>query len=145
MIGTNHTVESGFMDNLPFSLRDAAIDLLKFYRLKELILMYQTEPPLRVRNEFNLTSNQWQQTLRAVILTKVSYFTISPNFPNPYINKLLEIAAYALQTPDATLTEMYHQMEREYPYFARWLLNIHQVKLIKYKKLQAKKNAATTP
>jgi len=120
MIGTNHTVEAGFMDNLPFSLRDAAMDVLKFYRLKELIIMYQTEPPSRVRDEFKLTPEQWQETLKAVILTKVSYFTITPNFPNPYINKLLEIAAFFLDM-NASLNEMYTHTERDFPYFARWL------------------------
>lgn len=141
MIGTNHTVEAGFMDNLPLSSRDAAMDLLKFYRLKELLIMYQTEPPLRVRNEFNLTPFQWHQTLSAVILTKVSYFTITTNFPNPYINKLLDITAYVLDRPNASLSELYKQMEQKYPYFANWLLNVHKVKLSKYKIAQAEKHS----
>lgn len=140
MIGTNHMVEAGFMDKLPFTHRDAALDLLKFFRLKQLVEMRQTAPTLELRKRFNLTSDQWTEVLNAIILTKLSYFTISMSYPNTYINKLLEIAAYALGTPGSSLGEMYAKTEKEFPFFARWLKSAHDVKLLKYR--QAQKNNA---
>lgn len=141
MIGTNHHVEAGFMDQLPFSLRDAAMDLLKFYRLKQLVEMHQTDVSAQDKTRFDLTDEQWKTALKAVILTKVSYFTITVNFPNAYINKLLEITAYALDIKGASLPEIYQTVEKEYPFFARWLKTVHEVKLTKYKLSQQHKAA----
>ena len=124
------------MDRLPFTHRDAALDLLKFNRLKLLVEMRQTAPPMALRNRFLLTSEQWTETLDAVILTKLSYFTISLSYPNSYINKLLEIAAYALGKPGMSLAEMYAMTEKDYPYFARWLKSAHDIKLLKYRHAQ---------
>lgn len=136
MIGTNHHVEAGFMDQLPMSLRDAAVDLLNFYRLKQLVDMARQGPFPEVIRRFDHQPHHWQKILRAVILTKVSYFTITADFPNAYINKLLEIAAFALAIPGAKLGAIYKAVERDYPFFARWLKNIHEIKLMKYKQAQ---------
>lgn len=142
MIGTNHSVEAGFMDKLPFTHRDAALDLLKFSRLKQLVDMRLTQPSQFLQDRFSLTPEHWNEVLNAVILTKLSYFTISPSYPNAYINKLLEIAAYALSLPGGSIGEMFSITEKEYPFFARWLKSAHDVKLLKYR-LSQKQQTST--
>ncbi len=133
MIGTNHHFETGFIDRIPFLLRPAAMDLLKFYRLKQLIEMCQTQPTIEFTRRFNLANEQQQMVLKAAILTKISYFTITPNLPLSYMNKLLQIIAYALDMQGASLADLYKKVEQDYSFFAVWLKQVNHAKLIKKK------------
>ncbi len=136
MIGTSHIIESGFMNQLPILFRNAAMDLLISYRLKHLVEMYQTQAPQDLKNRFTLTDEQWKITLRAVILTKISYFNITEKYPISHINRLLEIINYILATKQASPIELSQMTEQEYPFFSSWLKTLHNITLIKYKKTQ---------
>ncbi len=136
MIGTNHTIEPGFMNNLPIPLRGVAMDLLKFYRLKQLIVMLKTQPPQNLKSRFTLTEQQWKVVLSAVILTKISYFNITERHSIPNMAKLFEIVKYILNTKEASIIGLDQPLEKEYPFFDRWFKNLHKTILIKHKKTQ---------
>lgn len=129
MPGRNHSVEAGFLDSLPNSLRPAAADLLHYYRLSQLIKMRKEGVDDNLQQRFDLKTIQWFQALDAVILTKVSYFEVSTQMPPKHINKLLEITAFALHEPDATLSELYKRVEKDYVFFADWLKHVHEVRV----------------
>lgn len=143
MPGRNHDVEAGFLDSLPNSLRDASADLLHFYRLKQLVEMRQNGVPPSVEKRFDLKKDQWEEALDAVILTKVSYFEVSTQMSPRHINRLLEIAAYALNMPGAGLGSIYEKVEKDYTFFADWLKKIHVVRktLVKQAKSQGMINS----
>lgn len=129
MPGRNHTVEAGFLDALPNSQRPAAADLLHYYRLKQLVEMRKNGVFPELLSRFELRDEQWLEALDAVILTKISYFDVSTNMSPRHINKLLEITAYALHRPGASLGEIYKQVEKDYAFFAGWLKQVHSVRM----------------
>ncbi|MBD3612757.1 MAG: hypothetical protein HUJ13_10185 [Hydrogenovibrio crunogenus] len=129
MPGRNHSVEAGFLDALPNALRPAAADLLHYYRLSQLIKMRKEGVDDDLKKHFDLKTIQWFQALDAVILTKVSYFEVSTQMTPKHINKLLEIAAFALHEPDATLSELLKRVEKDYVFFADWLKQVHEVRM----------------
>jgi len=128
MPGRNHTIEAGFLDELPVSLRAPAADLLHYYRLKQLLEMHFKGVDGYLSNQFALSPTQWQKVLDAVILTKVSYFEVTPQMSPKHINRLIKITAFALHEPKPTLSGLYKQVERHYPYFASWLKKVQTVR-----------------
>lgn len=129
MPGRNHSVEAGFLDSLPTSLRPAAADLLHYYRLSQLIIMRKDGVDDDLKQRFDLKTIQWLQALDAVILTKVSYFDVTTQMSPKHINKLLEITAFALHEPDANLNELYKRVEKDYAFFADWLKQVQDVRI----------------
>ncbi|QBZ83894.1 hypothetical protein GHNINEIG_01962 [Hydrogenovibrio crunogenus] len=129
MPGRNHSVEAGFLDALPNSLRPAAADLLHYYRLSQLIIMRKEGVDDDLKKRFDLKTMHWLQVLDAVILTKVSYFDVTTQMTPKHINKLLEITAFALHEPDATLSELIKRVEKDYVFFADWLKQVHEVRM----------------
>lgn len=128
MPGSNHDIDPTFMDALPLAVRDAALDLIRFSSLKQM-LEYRTNGPSEfLKKKFKLDEHQWMMTLNAVILTKVSYFDIQLHFPNRYIDKLIEIAAFASGQIQVDPIELYHNNANEHPKFANWLKNALQIK-----------------
>lgn len=129
MPGRNHAVEAGFLDALPNSYRDAAADLLHFYRLSQLLDMRLNGVYTEVAKRFDLKEIQWMEVLDAVILTKVSYFDVSMQMSPKQINKLIEIAAFALHHPGANLSELYQLVAKDYRFFADWLKHVQDVRM----------------
>lgn len=139
MPGSNHDVDASFMDALPFSVRDAALELIRFSSLKQMLEMLQNGPNEFMKNNFSLTQQQWNQVLNTVILTKISYFQISPLFPNVYIDKLIEIAAFVSGRKGANAAELYQAMLNDHPVFAEWIKNCL---LVKQQKARTQHNLA---
>ncbi|MDG6773794.1 hypothetical protein QCB45_05580 [Thiomicrorhabdus sp. ZW0627] len=138
MPGSSHDVDPTFMDSLALSLRDPALDLIRFSSLKEMLTMRKNGPSAYYSEKYSaLNSDQWETVLNAVILTKISYFQISEDFPNTYIDKLIEIATYAFHMHGCNELELYQAMVQEHPLFANWIKNCLVVKQQK-----ARKNAA---
>lgn len=133
MPGSNHEVDPTFMDKLPLSTRDPALDLIRFASLKEMLLMRKNGPTEFYRNKFSLTEDQWNYVLNAVLLTKISYFQITVDFPNAYIDKLLEIASFAAGRKGSNPAELYQAMLNDHPMFADW---VKRCLLVKQQKLR---------
>lgn len=121
MPGSSHDVDPSFMDAVPLAMRDPALDMIRYASLREMLLMRQEGPSDYYRNKYSLTPSQWQFVLNAVILTKVSYFQITTDFPDAYIDKLVEIAAYAHGVPGSRAQDLYQMMLNDHPIFANWL------------------------
>lgn len=121
MPGSSHDVDPTFMDKVPLSVREPALDLIRYAALKEMLLMRLNGPTDFYTHKYNLTPDQWNYILNAVILTKISYFQISMHFPNVYIDKLLEIAAFAAGKKGCNASELYHAMLKDHPIFANWI------------------------
>ena len=128
MPGSNHDIDATFMDALPLSVREAALDLIRYSSLKELLEFKQNGPGEFLTNKFKLSADQWVLVLNSVILTKVSYFDIQLHFPNRYIDKLIEIAAVCYGKESADPVDLYQAMLAEHPKFADWIKNAIQVK-----------------
>lgn len=128
MPGSNHDVDASFMDTLPISVRDAGLELIRFSGLKDLLEMRLNGPNEFMRTNFDLDENQWVEVLDAVILTKISYFTIELNFPNRYIDKLIEIACFAYGFKSEDPVTLYQSTLPDHPQFASWIKNAIQIK-----------------
>lgn len=128
MPGSNHDIDATFMDALPLAVRDAALELIRFYSLAEMLEFRENGPNDFLNSKFNLNEAQWRLILNAVILTKVSYFDIQLHFPNRYIDKLLEIASAAFGMASANPVELYQAVISEHPKFADWIKKAIQVK-----------------
>lgn len=137
MPGSSHEVDATFMDELPFSVRDPALDLIRYAALKDMVKMRLNGPSLFYQDRYRLSRPQWDLLLNAVILTKISYFQINAYFPNTYIDKLIEIAAFAAGKKGASAMELYQDMVLDHPVFAEWLKSCMLVK-------QQKARAAST-
>lgn len=131
MPGTNHDIEAGFLDNLSFSLRPAASDLLMHFRLKQLLEMRQSGPTEDLEKRFDLTLPQWFTVLDAVILTKISYFRIVPEMKTKHLDILQKAAGIALHQPGMGLDEIYRKTEQSYSYFSQTILKMLEVRRIK--------------
>lgn len=127
MPGTNHNMESGFLDPIPHLLRPAATDLLQFYRLKQLIQMRKEGPYPELMNRFHLTTPQWFRVLDAVILTKVTYFELFQEMPTSHMKLLLKTIGLAMNEPDITLTEIHRRAENRYLYFTEWTQKLIEI------------------
>ncbi len=128
MPGSNHDIDATFMDALPLSVREAALDLIRYSSLKEMLEYRLNGPSEFLKNKFNLSTAQWIHVLDSVILTKVSYFDIQLHFPNRYIDKLIEITAFAYGKESADPLELHQSLLAEHPKLADWLKNAIQVK-----------------
>ena len=139
MPGSNHDIDATFMDALPLSVREAALDLIRFSSLSEMLDYRENGPSDYLQDRFKLSEMQWQQVLNAVILTKVSYFDIQLHFPNRYIDKLIEIAASAFHLQNPNPADLYQAAIAEHPKFAEWVKKALQVKQqnLRYAKIQA--------
>lgn len=131
MPGTNHELEAGFMDALSFSLRPAAADLLMHYRLRQLLNMRKEGPLPELTRRFDLTTQQWLKILDAVILSKISYFRITPDIKEEHLEILQKAAGFALHQPGMSLTEIYKRTEKNYTFFSQVILKMMEVKRIK--------------
>lgn len=140
MPGTNHETESAFMNELPLNLRDAAVDALHNYRLRQLIEMKTQGPADFLTRTFpEVTRSQWLQIFDAVILTKVSYFRPDITFPVKYIDKLIEIIVHSCHDDSSNIRTIYQKSLKEYPFFANWIKKSLEVRQKKIKLLQAHK------
>jgi hypothetical protein len=122
MPGSSHDVDPSFMDNLPLPLRDPALDFIRYSGLKELLTMRLEGPSQFLKEQYPaLTADQWNKILDAVILTKVSYFELEVKFPNRYIDKLIEIIAFAYNMKSEGITELYQALINDHPQMAAWI------------------------
>lgn len=138
MPGTNHQVESQFLDPLSFSARQAADDMLGHETLKTFLnykvngvnTYYKTKYP-------NISDLEWNKTLRAVILTKLSYFEINAYFTNTEIDKWIELAQDAFEIPHGNPINLFRIVEHKYPVFTKVLKTAILIKQQRLKKAQA--------
>ncbi|WFE69046.1 hypothetical protein P8S54_01760 [Thiomicrospira sp. R3] len=138
MPGTNHQIESQFMDHLSFSARQAADDMLGHDTLKTFI-----DYKLNGINEFykkkypNVNELEWSKILRAVTLTKLSYFELNNYFTNREIDKWIEIAQDSFELPHGSPLYLYKMVEHKYPVFTKVLKTAILIKQQRLKKAQA--------
>jgi hypothetical protein len=129
MPGSSHDVDPSFMDTLALSLREPALDFIRFSGLKELLTIRLEGPCQRSKEQFPiLTRDEWNKLLDAVILTKVSYFQVQLHFPNRYIDKLIEITAFAYGMKGEGIGELYQALIHDHPQMAAWIKNALQIK-----------------
>lgn len=129
MPGSSHDVDPSFMDTLTLSLREPALDLIRFSSLKELLTIRLEGPSQLAKEQYpTLTRDEWNKTLNAVILTKVSYFQVQLHFPNRYIDKLLEITAFAYGMKGESIGELYQALSHDHSQMAAWIKNALLVK-----------------
>jgi hypothetical protein len=131
MPGTNHEIEPGFMDALSFSLRPAATDLLMHYRIKQLMEMKREGPYFEVKHRFELTPDQWNTVLNTVLLSKLSYFLITPEMKDEHLDLIQKIAGECLGQPGMSLKAILERTENSYTFFSQFILKIIEVKRLK--------------
>ncbi|MBE0493158.1 MAG: hypothetical protein IBX48_02350 [Thiomicrospira sp.] len=125
MPGTNHHVESGFIGELPLNLKPPAEDLLKYSTMKQLILMRQHGIDDFFQKTYPfINDTEWLDIIDKVLLTKVSYFELNDRFSAAQMNKLLEIARFALKLPNESAQSIYQITEHRYPVFAKVIKNL---------------------
>lgn len=139
MLGSSHDIDPSFVNNLPLILRDPASALIRVTSLKTMLEMRQNPSGHFLYNDFQLTHSQWQTTLNAAILTKVSYFEIELGFPNIYIDKLIEITSYAYGLPNKSGSVLYQSMIEEHRQMAAWIKKALLIKQQNLRRNQTRK------
>lgn len=135
MPGTNHHIESGFINDLPFNMRAAAEDLLRHNTLKQLIEIRKHGPNEFLQKTYPTINNfDWINIVQSVLLTKISYFELNELFSLRELEKLLEIAQDALDLPNNSPRKIYQHCEFRYPVLARV---IRDLIILRQKKLTA--------
>lgn len=81
MPGSNHDYETKFIKDLPFQLRDVSWFMLEKYPLKALITLQNHDGKPAAFEK--IADYEWQMVLRAVILTKLTYFDLRSPFLGP--------------------------------------------------------------
>jgi hypothetical protein len=139
MPGTNHQIESQFLDNLGYSARNAAEDMLTHDTLKK-FLNYKDQGvnSFYKRKYDSISDIEWDKTVRAVILTKLSYFELNTYFTNQELDKWLEIAQDALQIPHGNPLTLYKMVENKYPVFSKVVKTALLIKQQRLKQAQIK-------
>lgn len=125
MPGTNHHIDTTFINELPLNMRPAADDMLKNHALSELLLMRKQGVNEFLRRTYSfITDFDWILIINSVLLTKISYFEVNAHFSPAQLDKLLEIAQDALDLPDSSPKNLYKFTEYRYPVFANVIKNI---------------------
>ncbi len=138
MAGANHKMESVFLDTLPHKLRPASIELLHNYDLKDMLIYSKQGVPPVLQKEFELTTSQWLQTLDKVILTKVSYFMLTPLMSLEHIDLLEKVIGHAMHQPNIDLKQAKLRLGHTHLFFGDWLTNIIAIKQYKLTYLKNK-------
>lgn len=128
MISEKDSLATSFLDNLPVSHRNAAMEIFNFSSLKDMLVIRLEGPDEVLTKRFSFKPEEWIELLNAVILTKLSYFKVRFGFPNLYLNRLLEISSFCLGCSNSDATTMASIVEREHPVFAEWLKQVAMVK-----------------
>ncbi|AHF02182.1 hypothetical protein THIAE_01835 [Thiomicrospira aerophila AL3] len=120
MPGTSHQLERQFLDNLSFNARLAAEDMLAQEPLHKLLNYLDHKiDDYYLQTYAEVRPDEWTDILQSVILSKLSYFEFNKLFSNDEIDKWFEIAKLALQISHTNQHELYKQVEKEYPTFAK--------------------------
>lgn len=117
-------IEIFYMNALPFPVRDAAVSLLKTYMLDELMRMRLDQVDPELAEQFQLNPEQWENALNMVVLTKLTYFNIHPQLPKSYLQKLVKIAAFALDKPKHNVQQLLDEIDPDATILCEWLNNI---------------------
>ncbi|WP_319558478.1 hypothetical protein [Thiomicrorhabdus sp.] len=130
MFGDQDNIDSSFMDRLPVSYRNPALELISQTDLRSMLLMRKQGVPIELESKYQLSSQQWLQIINSVILTKLSTFEVNTGFPNRYINKLVEIVGAVYGMPNKTARQLEVLFRENHPHFADWLANLHHIQMI---------------
>lgn len=138
MPGTNHQFESQFMDHLSFSARHVADDILGHDSLKT-ILDYKVNGinDFYKKKYSNINDLEWSNLIRAVTLTKLSYFEFNNYFTNHEIDKWIEIAQDSFELPHGSPLNLYKIVEHKYPIFTKVVKTAILIKQQRLKKALA--------
>lgn len=134
MPGTNHNIETGFIDALSLEVRSAAEDLLKHNTLNELLTMREHGVSDFLHQHYAFIDEvEWQNIIQAVILTKISYFEPNEDFSSRQLATLFKIAQSVMDLPDKTAKAIYQATRQDYPLFASVIKKIVQLQQVKLK------------
>ncbi|KUJ72406.1 hypothetical protein [Thiomicrospira sp. WB1] len=115
------TIEPKYMNELSFTLRNAASELLRDVPLRQLLEISFAQIPESLNKHYNLSTSQWHQTSIAVILTKLSMFTLGSHLPPKALNHLQAVAAYALGLENTSAADLAEQIRKDAPILAERL------------------------
>ncbi|MDX1796643.1 MAG: hypothetical protein R3219_07940 [Hydrogenovibrio sp.] len=114
-------IEPYYMNALPFSARDAASRLFRDYRIDQLVQMRLHRVDDNLEKDHALSADTWRMVLNHVILTKLTTLTIHTQLSQAQLNRLVEIAAFALDEPSASISRLIVKTESIAPVLSHWL------------------------
>ncbi|MDR9498769.1 MAG: hypothetical protein RI556_06300 [Hydrogenovibrio sp.] len=119
-------IEPKYMNELPFTLRNAASEMLRDVPLRQLLEISLGQVPEFLRKRYDFSQSQWVQTSITVILTKLSMYTIGNHLPKNALTHLQAVAAYALKLENTSAADLAQQIELEAPVLAERLNQLHK-------------------
>ncbi|WP_024852057.1 hypothetical protein [Hydrogenovibrio kuenenii] len=121
---TQKTIEPFYMNSLPFHARKVGTLFFREYRLDELVNMLISCVDRDLEERFKLAPDVWKLTLRYLILTKLTSFTLQSQLTPEHLTRLYKIAALALEKPQASLKDLIKETEGEAQILSKWLQQI---------------------
>ncbi|WEJ63630.1 hypothetical protein [Thiomicrorhabdus lithotrophica] len=113
-------VEASFMNELPFSLREAAQELYVKESLDSLVDMRLKDVSSFYRNAFSLKPNQWLVVLDAVILTQLSQFTLGKHLGSNCVSQMIYLVGLVLGENGVTSKDVTEYLEEHAQVFSVW-------------------------
>ena len=113
-------VEASFMNELPFSLRDAAQELYLKESLDSLVDMRLKEVSNSYQNAYSLNSEQWTVVLNALIMTQLSQFTLGKHLSSESVSQLIYLVSVVLGENGATHNDAMEYLEENAQVFSVW-------------------------
>ena len=133
-MGTNHKMESVFLDSLPLKDRDIASEILSFHLLDEIIEFRLNGVPECLNKAQSRTAEQWRPIINNIILTKISYFTPHKNMSLKHIQLLIKMISFAFNKEGLTLNQVSKKFHASHPIFANWANDLEKIRLEKISK-----------
>lgn len=127
MSAISKQLEAKFMNELPFSMRAAAIDVYRLRTLKEVLEIRIGQIPENLVQQYHFSTDQWRQIGNAVALTKCSQLHLSNHLTANCFQHLHKVVASALNTPQASLDEIYQAIQVGAPNLAIWVRQLNKL------------------
>lgn len=122
-------LEPSFMNQLPFSVRSAARELYRFVSLRQLLEIRQHKVPAGLVQKYSLTPEQWRLVGDAVILTRLSQFSLSNHLSPDCVKRLKQIVISVLDKSQSSVDEIVLELEaNDACTMAKWVQNLYRLK-----------------
>lgn len=119
--------EAFFMNELPFSLRDAAKELFLYHSLDEVVIIKKGKVSKELMLRHQLSSDQWQVVADAVILARLPQYRLLNYFDMELLTYLKALLLDALQMPGFSCEEAARIIEKDAPTLASWARHLQKL------------------
>ena len=122
MPGSNHSFETKFINDTPLRLRDTCRYLLEKYSLSQMLSLQQKQE--RPEQLVEMSDAEWEAVLRAVILSKLTYFNLNTDLLTKQHLSFITFIFVRNFNRGSDLNEILRQVTYNYSVLEIWLQDL---------------------